>query len=1383
MLMRSPRDNVLSHGGREQSNMSTSELIDVSLEDDSLLPCTISPPEDRKLTSVLRLSPPDESVPKTPGAPQIPFPGSKESDNKVSVSTSKASAEENALLPDSALSSLGSNPSSAPRVTISATRSDSAKNPQNSTGNMAKSEEKLSSRAVLTPTRARAISWNNSKSGGGDREMEEEQPPKQVDGQENRSSQAENHSAVAPAPDKPARKPRSKRAMHSLRKSLAWDKAFSTDEGILDGDELPLFTKTPKKLPELPPLDLPEILALVSPAAKSAAVSITQKPSVETCDSVTPTVPNHGMTKNTDSLSESGEVEAPPTSGNEKVRISNDARPVNSQTLSSAITSPIHLKPLTAIPRPVPVTQVIEEAVEKGTKLRLPSLVVHAQNKVDKGYEAQARSQKEAEIVSKHRQENEHALPVKLQKDSQTLTRCRSTSALMKPPSTSTSISKKVSSVSKKVKDTLGRVLPGSMGGRSSANRKALAETAHADRLRPVTSTSQSSATGLKVPTSPGPSYMTRSKSARAALSGFVAEPNVQKTGVLAELSNKPSSSKASGKHPAVQKKSKGESIWGSLRGKSGSSSTRGSEHVPQSIAIPSPATLKKTGGTENATESSKPHDSESSHTDTSRDLSLQIGKPSGLRLPSPKIGFFDSGRTAINHEKPTAVVPDANSKAGLPPRPPLHHGSTSARFAQPTTVDPMLAAAVRCYLSSGIPAAPHVTRPTGKGARKGLVPSASAPASPRKDSEMLSPGTHRAVTGRYLTSRSNVTRIQIDASPGPEKVTSGAVRKLTLEPSDGKVETNAKEAPVKEITSSTLGLEDVPQSIARTPSSKCSKQPADEIVDSMNKVTDSPQPSLEQNTEERRTGSNAEISSEHTMGTDRRPTLDDAVKAALSGDSSVTVLASSPRVKSDNDCIHHLVQSLHDSPNSPSIQATFWDLQRSHLHSRENAGESDQQRLSNGTDPPGAENVSREDIGTSVEAESCPEGLDQVNEVKEVHHEKFISEFATSSSGRDHGRRKSIFGWQEDVLAGFSPPVVNAVRSSEQPAVSQQTDESVSPCLDESFHPGTPDELSTPRTKRGESLRNKERGQIMNGAIIDELRGESFKLETGRSNISQSSVSAEKKGECTSASKTLENESLQTCKLENLFDMNWSGAPVSDAARQASSGSREETGVRAPPAPKGPDSAEKSHLVNCGSLLLSESSRSDAGASSDGRSPLAVNRALLNTATDGSRLSITPPLKKERGLFALARSAVSRLTSAASGGLSPRNENSRAVDRDGPGSGSFRKSKKQKSNTKGDNHSQEDVRNLESASPSERNVEEELLMRRGGAVQHSPPNKTQPPPNPWSPVKKGQHPGPFDCTKKWAWSLNCCSARRRIAFFVHNRRRRKLTSVSRRIV
>ncbi|XP_048323753.2 uncharacterized protein LOC107411275 isoform X2 [Ziziphus jujuba] len=44
----------------------------------------------------------------------------------------------------------------------------------------------------------------------------------------------------------------------------------------------------------------------------------------------------------------------------------------------------------------------------------------------------------------------------------------------------------------------------------------------------------------------------------------------------------------------------------------------------------------------------------------------------------------------------------------------------------------------------------------------------------------------------------------------------------------------------------------------------------------------------------------------------------------------------------------------------------------------------------------------------------------------------------------------------------------------------------------------------------------------------------------------------------------------------------------------------------------------------------------------------------------------------------------------------------------------------------------------------------EEILTTKSGAVQHSPPDKSQPEPGPWSPVKRKntQVIGPFDCTK-----------------------------------
>ncbi|CAK9314452.1 unnamed protein product [Citrullus colocynthis] len=51
----------------------------------------------------------------------------------------------------------------------------------------------------------------------------------------------------------------------------------------------------------------------------------------------------------------------------------------------------------------------------------------------------------------------------------------------------------------------------------------------------------------------------------------------------------------------------------------------------------------------------------------------------------------------------------------------------------------------------------------------------------------------------------------------------------------------------------------------------------------------------------------------------------------------------------------------------------------------------------------------------------------------------------------------------------------------------------------------------------------------------------------------------------------------------------------------------------------------------------------------------------------------------------------------------------------------------------------------------------EEILTMKTGAVQNSPPNKSQPEPGPWSPVKRknNQGIGPFDCTKCTKAGLN----------------------------
>ncbi|CAH9107386.1 unnamed protein product [Cuscuta epithymum] len=42
----------------------------------------------------------------------------------------------------------------------------------------------------------------------------------------------------------------------------------------------------------------------------------------------------------------------------------------------------------------------------------------------------------------------------------------------------------------------------------------------------------------------------------------------------------------------------------------------------------------------------------------------------------------------------------------------------------------------------------------------------------------------------------------------------------------------------------------------------------------------------------------------------------------------------------------------------------------------------------------------------------------------------------------------------------------------------------------------------------------------------------------------------------------------------------------------------------------------------------------------------------------------------------------------------------------------------------------------------------EDVLTMKGGAVQNSPPDKPRPEPSPWSPVRKNNKVGPYDCTK-----------------------------------
>ncbi|KAG6547595.1 hypothetical protein Mapa_011044 [Marchantia paleacea] len=1449
MHMRDAKEFQLVHGGRQLSDMSTLELIDFSLEDDSLLPTTVSPPEDKSVASVVRLPPSVKNVKKAPGDRHISA-GSQKAVINISCSAPKVHLEENAAPSDSALpSTVDVNCQGSSHLTKSEAGAKVLEI-LNSKVTMAKSEGKPLTKVVLTPTRAIASSWNDPGSKLAEGQQAKETGKLQenlVDGKENRSNQDHHQvgakSAEIPGSNMPPRKTRSARAMHSLRKSLAWDKAFSTDEGILDGDELPLVAKTPKKPVVLPPLDLPDIMALVSPPTKPAPSpsvdapkpdldiksSFALKPISDSSEQLL-IAPSLGPSNTAKSTIDVGGKEVVYTIGKVNVPTVSGARQPTSQSSSSAITSPTDIKALSGIPRPVPVIQVIEDAVEKGTKLRLPGSLAHGHidqsrgittKKLEKGvegplkYELHAKGQKDP--VVKLQKDMELAAQVKPMKDTLTLTRCRSTSSLIKPPSTSTSLSKKVSSVSKKVKDTLGRVLPGNMGGRSSASRKAIAETAHADRLRPVgnvpqtppSSSSASSSSGVKVPGSPGPSYLTRSKSARAAAANLGAEVNsgTQKTGVFADVSDRNSSSNVHGKPPQAKTKSKGESIWGSLRGKAGSSSTKGFENVMQKTPIcSSPRALKKTGGFEDETPHSSVHDLEELHSKATRDISSQSSKRSGLRLPSPKIGFFDAGRPAGAPEKPPVAVTDVWAKHGLPPRPPSQHGSSSARFAPPSTVDPLLAA-VRGYLSSGIPNPPHVTRATVKSGRKGLVPSASAPASPRKNSEMLSPGTHQAVTGRYLTSRSNSTRMHILASPEPRKEASGAARKLSLE--DNAQQTiqsarEAEEAGIKESFCESVGCEGELQKTEDVPLMKCSNQPAEihpdstsfDVMDTVAKsqvevkktysnngassdtsphtATGMAVTSQEERVEGKTTDDGCQVSSVSIYESEQSCTPDAISVPSLATDVIDSVLVEGSLSESKNGSMENIVSSFN---NSPSIQSTFWNLQSpSRLRADDSIPSMNEiSPTANDTSPENRKYLASEDGGVGGKADIT----DQVCDLRTPydHHEKFNSEHASSSLGRDHSRRKSIFGWQE-MHATLSSPLSDGARSEEQATKSQQSDMSVSPPFSQEkmkarasfdLSTNTPNLLVDKSladdfsAEQVDNVRKQEPGQIMNGSYIDDMQAHSFEQRNAWDSSTQCWSSAEKREETSVVhpTKAPEKEILQS-KLEDFFESHWSGWPVLEAGTSSTSTSRTPVvkgflASATPDSRRGSDGAE--HSLDGNSDSFKKTTTSDADTSFDGRKPPAVNRGLLNTAVEGSRLSITPPLKKERGLLALARSAVSRLTS--SGGSSPRHESSKAIDRDGPGSGSFRKSRRNKSNTTtkpvdpSDNNeyggsqspfSEERIRALEAA------VQEAILMKSTGAVQHSPPNKPQAPPNPWSPVKRpGQQPGPFDCTKKTA--------------------------------
>lgn len=137
-------------------------------------------------------------------------------------------------------------------------------------------------------------------------------------------------------------------------------------------------------------------------------------------------------------------------------------------------------------------------------------------------------------------------------------------------------------------------------------------------------------------------------------------------------------------------------------------------------------------------------------------------GASSGLRLPSPKIGFFETARSASGEhhtslpERRTGSALDTsnskNARKGLPPRP--KNGLPSGRVEKPGGHGSLAKVSTKT-VSSSIPSAPHL-RPFGKSA-EGLVRSASTPASPHKNHHAIrSSASPQTVTGRRPSPQAN---------------------------------------------------------------------------------------------------------------------------------------------------------------------------------------------------------------------------------------------------------------------------------------------------------------------------------------------------------------------------------------------------------------------------------------------------------------------------------------------------------------------------------------------------------------------------------------------------------------------------------------------------
>ncbi|KAJ7557219.1 hypothetical protein O6H91_05G117200 [Diphasiastrum complanatum] len=552
---------------------------------------------------------------------------------------------------------------------------------------------------------------------------------------------------------------RSKTVGHnSLRKSLAWDKAFLTGEGVLDLDELPVPTQSSKRLPELPTLELLDFngnpppdqfnltyghqaqVSAMDERTTNGAVELTTSPKNEVdlldrksseeaeAASITPVVASicpHADSPVGHKEDLTGAVESSPISG------------VNRKL-------PVATLPKAAIAKPTPMKNVIEVAVQKGTRLRLPGSFIKLAEKSNN------RCQK---VCVK---EDENA--------------CMRREASM-PTSILTS---KISSVSKRVKDSLGRVLPGTLGRTTQETSRATPECQDLGAEGTLVENCTSNVYAESPFSMPSPSLcmiQTPKKEIASTTMKYLYDANKPKVKSLEETKLKkissggiisPSSNIAN--LPASMK------VKMPLKGDTKSQSSGFSAISKYCSNVEEEGTKSHKNLNSNSQKLQRMV-CNNTHVSSARNplISSCKSKPTGLRMPSPKLGFFDSARVltgaqhsimsdkadfndielTLDSEKygqpqisvDNNLAADKQSKHSLRSK---SHGIPSWKPAQRFSEKSVPTIQVPA-VSSGIPSAPHLR--SSDNASPTIVSYVSAPTSYIGQSQLLSTISNRPLT------------------------------------------------------------------------------------------------------------------------------------------------------------------------------------------------------------------------------------------------------------------------------------------------------------------------------------------------------------------------------------------------------------------------------------------------------------------------------------------------------------------------------------------------------------------------------------------------------------------------------------------------------------